>query len=58
VAFEKSVKISSDRGAEGNTETYQLIDRVSMPLAKVQFRTDAAGRLLAMRIAPLQVAFK
>jgi hypothetical protein len=58
VDFEKSVKVSSERAADGATEVYQLVNRVSMPLAKVQVKTDAAGRLLAMRFAPLQVAAK
>jgi hypothetical protein len=58
VEFDKSVRISSETEAGGSTETYQLVSRVSMPLAKVQFRTDAAGRLLAMRVAPLQIAAK
>jgi hypothetical protein len=58
VEYDKSVKISSETEVGGSTETYQLVSRVSMPLAKVQFRTDSAGRLLAMRIAPLQIAAK
>lgn len=54
--FAKRVKV--DRQDEGSqtTETYQLVNNLSMPVAKVLLRMDNAGRVLAMRVSPAQVA--
>lgn len=56
--FAKRVKV--DRTEEGSqtTEIYQLVNQYSMPVAKVLLRMDAAGRVLAMRVSPMQVAAK
>lgn len=52
VSFAKSVKIDSS-SAEGKlSETFQLVNSLSMPVAKVRFQMDASGRLLAMQVQP------
>ncbi len=58
VAFDKSIKIDSQAQGESTIETYQLINEVSRPVASVEFKLDAAGRLLSMRVAQLTVAAK
>ena len=48
---------STPRSANGTTtEVYQLVNEVSRPVANVEFHLDAAGRMLSMRVAQLQIA--
>gem|GEM_PF-2929678 len=58
VSFDKSIKIDSVAQGETTVETYQLINEVSRPVANVEFKLDAAGRMLSMRVAQLTVASK
>jgi hypothetical protein len=58
VAYDKSIKIDSQNLGETTLETYQLVNEVSRPVANVEFRLDAAGRMLSMRVAQLTVASK
>ncbi len=58
VSFDKSIKIDSVAQGDATLETYQLIDGVSRPVANVEFKLDAAGRMLSMRVAQLTVASK
>lgn len=56
--FEKSVKVEVTQEGTTTAETYHLVNGLSMPVAKVQFRLDAAGRLLSMRVSQVQLAAK
>lgn len=56
VAFDKSMKVEAEQSESGSVETYQLINEFSMPVARVEFRMDLAGRLLGMRVSQMQVA--
>lgn len=58
VDFEKTVKLGSAHEGLDVVETYGLLDKESATLAKVLVRLDSAGRLLSMRVAPIQVASK
>lgn len=58
VAFDKSLKVGTDQVGQARVETFELVNQVSMPLAKVQFTTDSEGRLLTMKVAMLKVASK
>jgi hypothetical protein len=58
VAYDKSIKIDSQTTGDSTLETYQLVNEVSRPVANVEFRLDAAGRMLSMRVAELTVASK
>jgi hypothetical protein len=50
VAFDKSLKVLHQAKDGGVTETYELVNRVSLPVAKVEFKLDAGGGLLGMRV--------
>ena len=56
VAYDKTIKIESQAQGETTLETYQLVNEVSRPVARVEFKLDAAGRMLSMRVAQLTVA--
>lgn len=56
VSFDKHVRVKVETNGEEGMDTYQLINSVSMPVAKVQFRTDTDGRVLAMQVSPITVA--
>lgn len=56
VGFDKHVRVKVETNGQEGMDTYQLINKVSMPVAKVQFRTDADGRVLAMQVSPITVA--
>lgn len=56
--FEKPVKVEVTQEGTTTAETYHLVNGLSMPVAKVQFRLDAAGRLLSMRVSQVQLAAK
>jgi hypothetical protein len=53
--FDKAIRVGSNQVADKLTENYELLNTSSMPVAKVQFELDAAGRLLAMRIDRTQL---
>jgi hypothetical protein len=56
--FEKAVKVQTEQDGSSTTETYHLLNGISIPVAKVEFDLDAAGRLLAMHVAQVQLAAK
>lgn len=56
--YERSIKVEAARENGENIETFQLVNQVSMPVAKVQFRLDGGGHLLSMRVLHMQVAAK
>ena len=58
VAFDRSLKVGAVKSGLERLETYELVNRFSMPLAKVQLKLDSEGNLLTMRVAPMQVAAK
>jgi hypothetical protein len=55
VEYSRSLKVGREARGESFTETYQLVDRVSKPVGRVQFVVDAQGRLLAMHVGPDQI---
>ncbi len=56
--FKLDVRVSSAREGSDKVESYQLLNATDVPVANVQFRMDEAGHLLAVNVAPLQVASK
>jgi hypothetical protein len=48
--YSKSVRVGEGHEGAHKIETYQLVDKVSMPVAKVQFRLDGDSRLLGLRV--------
>lgn len=58
VAFSSSVKVDRVQEGENVTETFELVNRLSIPVGKVQFLMDGAGRLLAMHVAEAQSVSK
>jgi hypothetical protein len=56
--FDRPLKVSSEHEGANALETYQLVNEVSMPVAKVQFRLDDSGRLLSMHVSNMQIASK
>ncbi|MES2856728.1 MAG: hypothetical protein V4692_12730 [Bdellovibrionota bacterium] len=51
VQFEKSMKVSHVDHDGIASETYQLVDSVSRPVANVQFTLDVEGRMLGMKVS-------
>jgi hypothetical protein len=58
VAFSKTIKLDSVQEGTRTTQTYELVNQLSMPVAKVQFLTDSSGGLIAMSVAQTQVVLK
>jgi len=56
--FRRSVKADDEQSGSATVQVYELMNEKSAPIAKVQFRTDGAGRLIAMRVVPLRIAAK
>jgi hypothetical protein len=56
--FRRSVKAGDEQAGSETLQVYELMNEKSAPIAKVQFRTDDAGRFIAMRVVPLQIAAK
>lgn len=57
--YDRIVKISSDReNSGGNLETFQLVNEISIPVAKVQVHLSEGGQLVALRVSNLRVALK
>jgi hypothetical protein len=56
--FDKTIKVEQTKDAGMMVETYHLVNGISIPVAKVQFRMDNAGRMLSMRVSQVQVAVK
>ena len=52
------MKIGSEREGVGHVETFQLVNEVSMPVAKVQIRVTDSGRLMGLRVAHVHLASK
>lgn len=56
--YSHSVKVGDGREGVNEVETFQLVNQVSMPVAKVQVRMDGEGRLLGMKVSKIQIASK
>jgi hypothetical protein len=54
--FESTVRVSRAKNGKNLTETYQLLNKLSLPVAKVDFYMDQAGRLLKVKVSPVQSA--
>lgn len=52
--YDRLVKVGSEREGMNQIETYQLVNEVSIPVAKVEVRLGDSGRLMGMRVAQLQ----
>lgn len=56
VAFDRTIRIDREESGDRVTETYQLVDKVSRPLAKVRFELNSQGGLITMSVSSLRVA--
>ncbi|MDX9730953.1 MAG: hypothetical protein RBT63_04195 [Bdellovibrionales bacterium] len=56
VSFEKSVRVQNEESAAGKHQVYHLVNKFSMPVARVDVSLDGAGRLLNMKIVPTTAA--
>jgi hypothetical protein len=56
--FDKTIKVEQSKEGGSTLETYHLVNGLSIPVAKVQFRLDSVGRMLSMRVSQVQVAAK
>lgn len=55
VAFEKSIRVQNSEGENGTNQTFHLVNKLSMPVARIDVRLDPAGRLLAFKVVPTTV---
>lgn len=58
VAFDKPIKVARDATGDIVTESWQLVNSVSRPMANVIVKMDGSGRLLGMRVSLMQLASK
>lgn len=58
VAFDKPVKVGRDATGDVVTESWQLVNSVSRPMANVIVKMDGSGRLLGLRVSLMQLASK
>ncbi len=56
VAFDKSVRVRNDDSDSGSQQLYHLVNKLSMPVAKVDVSLDRDGRLLGLKVVPTTVA--
>ncbi len=52
VKFDKMVQVGTRSDNDGVAKTYELVNQLSMPVAKVEFLTNDKGDLLAMQVEP------
>lgn len=50
--FDKVLQVGNESDDQGRHMTYQLLNRLSLPVATVDVRLDAEGRLLSLKVAP------
>lgn len=51
-AFDKSIRVQNTSSDSGTRQTFHLVNRMSMPVARIDVSLDASGRLLALRVIP------
>lgn len=56
--YDRVVKVGSERDGMDQIETYQLVNEVSIPVAKVEVRLGESGQFMGMRVAQLHVSSK
>lgn len=56
--YDRIVKVGSEHDGLSQIETYQLVNEVSIPVAKVQVRLGETGQFMGMRVAQLHVGSK
>lgn len=56
VAYDKSVRVGTERSDTEVKETYHLVNQLSMPMAEIQVRLSETHHLLGMRVIPTNVA--
>ncbi len=50
--YAHTVKVGDSRDGADHIKTFELVNEVSIPVAKVEFRVDDESRLLGMRVTP------
>jgi hypothetical protein len=50
--FARTVKVGDSRDGADQIKTFELVNEVSIPVAKVEFRVTDESRLLGMRVTP------
>ncbi len=50
VDFDRPQRIESHQSGDATVESYNLLNRSSIPVAKVRFHLDSEGRLLSMKV--------
>lgn len=58
VTFEKSLRVESHDGDSGQKQTFHLVNKLSIPVARVDVNLDTSGRLLAMKVIPTTASEK
>ena len=56
--YDRVVKVGSERDGMDQIETYQFVNEVSIPVAKVEVRLGESGQFMGMRVAQLHVSSK
>ncbi len=52
VKFDKMVQVGSRTGTEGIAKTFELVNKISMTVAKIEILTNEKGDLLALQVEP------
>lgn len=58
VSFDKPVKVAREANGDVVTESWQLVNAVSRPMANVIVKLDGSGKLLGLRVSMMQLASK
>lgn len=52
VSYDKSIRVENTTSDSGVRQTYHLVNKFSMPVARIDVSLDTEGRLLAMKVIP------
>jgi len=52
--FARTVKVGDSRDGADHIKTFELVNEVSIPVAKVEFRVNDESRLLGLRVTPAE----
>jgi len=58
VSFDKPIKVGKETNGDVITESWQLVNSVSRPMANVMVRLDQGGHLIGLRVSMMQLASK
>lgn len=56
VTFEKSIRVQNELSGTGSKQLYHLVNKLSMPVAKVDVSLDSDGRLLSLKVIQTTIA--